>query len=99
MRATVAGAAKLIAEIGVRFKSGDSAPELIRRLETEIVNLFRLTSGKVDDLPDDLRNEIAKLLALVQTTVAVGDDWLARTGPELASQHVRQRLRRTYGIR
>jgi hypothetical protein len=99
LRATVVGAAKRIAEIDVRFKSGDSALELIRQLETDIATVFRLTSGKVDDLPDDLRNEIANLLALVQATIAVGDDWLARTGPELATQHVRLRLRRAYGIR
>ncbi|WP_171470390.1 hypothetical protein [Frigoriglobus tundricola] len=99
MRATVAGAAKLIAEIGVRFKSGDSALELIRRLETELATLFRLSAGKVHDLPDDLRTEIAQLLARVQATVAIGDDWLARTGPELATQHVRLRLKRAYGVR
>jgi hypothetical protein len=99
MRVTVAGAAKLVAEIGVRFKAGDPADELMRRLEADLATLSRLTSGKVDGLPDDLRNEIAGLLALVQATVAVGDEWLARTGPELASQSTRLRLKRAYGVR
>jgi len=99
MRVTVAGAAKLIAEIGVRFKAGDPAEELVRRLESDLATLSRLTAGKIDDLPDDLRTEMAKLLTLVQETVATGDEWLAKTGPELAAQNTRLRLNRAYGVR
>jgi hypothetical protein len=98
MRETVAGAASLVAEIGLRFKAGDPADDLVRRLETELATLAQLTSGKAGALPDDLRTEIARLFSLVQETVATGDEWLARIGPELAAQHVRHRLKRAYGV-
>ena len=99
IRETVAAAAKLVAEIGVRFRAGDPANELVGRLETALATLTRLTSGTADDLPDDLREAMARLYSLVQATVAIGDEWLARTGPELAAQNARLRLKRAYGVR
>ena len=95
---TVAAATGLVAEIGLRFKAGDAADDLFTRLDAVLVALARQVPGTAEDLPEDLRTEIARLLSLVQTAVATGDEWLARTGPELASQHVRQRLQRAYGV-
>lgn len=95
---TVAAATGLVAEIGLRFKAGDAADDLFARLDAVLAALARPVPGTAEDLPEDLRTEIARLLSLVQTVVATGDEWLARTGPELASQHVRQRLQRAYGV-
>lgn len=95
---TVAAATGLVAEIGLRFKAGDAADDLFVRLDAVLAALARPVPGTAEDLPEDLRTEIARLLSLVQTVVATGDEWLARTGPELASQHVRQRLQRAYGV-
>ena len=96
LRELVAIATELIAEIDLRFKAGDPANELIRRLESTLAVLAQRTSG-VTELPDDLRTEIAHLLSRVQDAVTTGDAWLDQTGPELAVQQLRQRLRRTYG--
>lgn len=96
LRELVAAATELVAEIGLRFKQGDSADEHVVQLESQLATLVQQASGV--ELPPDLRTEIAALLSRVQETVATGDEWLARTGPELASQHARQRLRRAYGV-
>jgi hypothetical protein len=96
LRELVAATTELIAEINLRFKAGDPASELIRRLESSLAVLAQRTSG-VTELPDDLRTEIARLLSRVQDAVTTGDAWLDQTGPELAAQQLRQRLRRTYG--
>ena len=98
MREAVAAATELVAEIGLRFKAGDAADDLLARLESILANLTRQATGPAQQLPDDLRAEIARLLSLVQTGVATGAEWLAQTGPELASLRVRQRLQRAYGI-
>ena len=95
---TVAAATELVAEIGLRFKAGDAADDLLAQLDADLAALTRQAPGTAEELPEDLRTEIARLLSLVQTVVATGDEWLARTGPELASQHVRQRLQRAYGV-
>lgn len=97
LRNTVAAATQLVAEIGLRFKTGEAADELLARLDATIATLAQQAAG-VENLPDDLRDEITQLLALVQEAVTTGDDWLARTGPEVASQYVRQRLNRAYGV-
>lgn len=96
LRDAVADATALVAEIGVRFASGDPVPELVARLESRLSVLAQLSTGA--ELPAELRDEIADLLARVGETVAAGDEWLAQTGPELASEHTRQRLRRVYGV-
>ncbi len=93
----MAVATRLVAEIGLRFKTGEPADELLGHLEATIATLAQQATG-VANLPDDLQNEITQLLALVQEAVTTGDEWLAQTGPELASQHVRQRLQRAYGV-
>jgi phage shock protein A len=93
----VASATELVAEIGLRFKQGDSAAEQVAQLESRLAAISQRASGAVE-LPPDLRDRIAALLSRVQETVAAGDEWLARTGPELATQHARQRLRRAYGV-
>jgi hypothetical protein len=87
----------LVAEIGLRFKQGDSATEPIARLGARLTTLTQLAAEAVD-LPPDVQEGIATLLTRIQETVALGDEWLARTGPELAAQHLRQRLRRVYGV-
>jgi hypothetical protein len=97
LRKTVATATKLVTEIDLRFKTGASADELLGRLDDAIATLTQQATG-VADLPEDLRNEITRLFSLVQTAIATGNEWLARTGPELASLHLRQRLQRAYGV-
>lgn len=97
MRELVADATNLVAEIGLRFKQGDPAVEQVALLESRLVTLTRQTSGAAE-VPPDLRDQIAELLSRVRETVATGDEWLARTGPELATQHLRQRLKRAYGV-
>jgi hypothetical protein len=97
LRETVAAATDLVAEIGLRFKAGDPADELVSRLQTVLAGLFRQVAGHTGELPDDIQTEIAELLDRVQTAVADGDEWLARAGPELASQYQRERLLRAYG--
>ena len=76
---------------------GDPAEEQVAQLESRLAAMAQQVSGVVD-VPPDVREQIAELLSRVQETVATGDEWLARTGPELATQHVRQRLRRAYGV-
>jgi hypothetical protein len=97
LREQVAAATELVAEIGLRFKQGDSATEQVAQLESCLAALAQQVSGTVE-VPSDLRDKIAELLSRVQETVATGDEWLAQTGPELATQHARQRLRRAYGV-
>jgi hypothetical protein len=97
LRETVAAATELVAEIGLRFKQGDPAEEQVARLESQLATLAEQASGAAE-LPPGLQAEIAALLSRVGETVATGDEWLARTGPELATQHARQRLRRAYGV-
>jgi hypothetical protein len=50
------------------------------------------------EVPSDLQSEIVALLSRLGETVGIGDEWLARTGPELATQYARERLRRAYGV-
>jgi hypothetical protein len=96
LRELVTDATKLVTEIELRFKAGDPASELVRRLESTLAVLVQRASGATE-LPDDLRTEIAHLLSRVQEAVTTGGAWLDQTGPELAAQQLRQRLRRTYG--
>ena len=96
LRQAVATATELVTEIGLRFKMGDPATGLLKRLESTLAILGRQSTAAVD-LPDDLRAEITRLLSRVQDAVTAGDDWLDQTGPELASQLIQQRLRRAYG--
>lgn len=98
LRDTVADATKLVAEIGLRFKAGDPADELVLHLEAVLAGMFRQMAGMASEIPDDLRAQIAQLLNQVQIAVASGDEWLAQTGPELATLHLRQRLQRAYGV-
>jgi hypothetical protein len=97
LRETVTAANQLVAEIDFRFKTGAPAGELLARLDTVIATLAQQATG-VAELPDDLKNEITRLFSLVQTAIATGNEWLALTGPELASQHLRHRLHRVYGV-
>lgn len=97
MRETVATATQLVAEIDLQLKTGAPADELLTRLDATLATLTQQATGAASS-PDDLRNEITQLFALVQTAITTGNEWLARTGPELASQHLRQRLHRAYGV-
>jgi hypothetical protein len=94
LRETLSAATELVAEIALRFQAGDPAEEPLAQLHTLLTALPKPTA----DLPDELRAEIAQLLSRVQETVAVGEAWLTQAGPELESEQLRQRLRRTYGV-
>jgi hypothetical protein len=94
VRDAVAAATELAAEIGQRFKSGDSADEALARL-AELLSRLPAHPGP---LPDDLRSALAELEARVGSAVEAGGAWLADTGPALAAGRVRDRLNRAYGV-
>lgn len=94
MREAVADASALASAVSERFERGDAAPELVAQLGSRVAVL---ATGAAD-LPADLRSQLAALLARVESAVAAGDGWLTRTGPELATEHARLRLRRAYGV-
>lgn len=96
LRDAVTDATALVAEIGARFASGDPVPELVAQLESRLSVLAQVAAEA--ELPADLQDAIATLQARVDETVTAGDEWLAQAGPELASEHTRQRLRRAYGV-
>ena len=99
MRAVVTAATELVDEIASRFEHGDPAEELIGRLAVEIAVVERYATQLEGELPPELRAEIARLLARLQTAASGGDDWLAQgIGPELAAQNLRQRVCRAYGL-
>jgi hypothetical protein len=98
MRVMIAAATTVVAEIAVRFQNGDPATDALQRLQrTLLPALARHAAG--GDLPDDIRAQIAALLDRVRAAVATGDQWLARTEPELIAQQARLRLRRAYVAR
>ena len=97
LRETVTAATELVAEIALRFKQGDPAQEQVAQLESRLATVAQQVSGAVE-VPPDLRDAIAALLSRVQDTVTAGTEWLAQTGPELAAQSARERLRRVYGV-
>lgn len=97
LREQVTAATRLVAEIGLRFEQGDPATDQLAQLEPQLAAVIRRASGATD-VPADLRDDLAALFAAVRDTVAAGDVWLARAGPELATQHARERLRRAYGV-
>jgi hypothetical protein len=94
LRETICTAKALVAEIGIRFKSGSPADELIAQLGALLATLPQHSN----EIPNDLQAELTELLSRVEESVLIGDNWLQQTGPELASQQLRQRLRRTYGV-
>lgn len=94
MREAVVDASTLAAALGERFERGDAAPELVAQLGSRVADL---TAGAAE-MPDDLRTQLAVLLARVEAALVAGEGWLGRTGPELATEHARQRLRRAYGV-
>lgn len=96
LRDATTEAGELLAEIVLRFKAGDAAEELLARLERRLAVLVPRAADAVE-LPAELRDEIAELLVQVHEAVAAGTEWLDAAGPELATQHTRERLRRTYG--
>jgi hypothetical protein len=94
LRETICTAKSLVAEIGIQFKSGSPAEELITQLGALLATLPQHSN----EIPSDLQAALAELLFQVEESVLIGDNWLEQTGPELASQQLRQRLRRTYGV-
>lgn len=94
LRDTVAAATALAAEIGLRFKSGDSADDALVRL-AELLDRMPVLP---DALPDDLRRALTELSASVGTAIDAGGSWLADTGPAITADRVRDRLHRAYGV-
>jgi hypothetical protein len=87
-------ATELVAEIARRFQSGDPA-------EKELAELAACVAGVAahdpTTLPEEVRAAVERLLRSVDEALTAGGQWLEKAGPELASQQVRQRLRRAYG--
>jgi hypothetical protein len=96
LREIVRSAAELTARIGDRFRGGDAAEELLGLLAARVAEIRRLAAGA--GLPEECRAEITGLFGRLQVTINEGDGWLAQAGPELASQTLRQRVRRAYGL-
>lgn len=94
VRETVAAANALAAEIGLRFKSGDPADDILARL-TELLDRM---PALPDALPEDLHRALAELSARVSTAIDTGGSWLADTGTALSADRVRDRLHRAYGV-
>lgn len=98
LRESVQSATELIAQIGARFQCGDPAEELRLLLTDRVSEIERLAAQAGRDLPQDCRDQIAQLFGRFQVTITEGDGWLEQTGPELASDNLRQRVRRAYGL-
>lgn len=94
VRDTVAAATALAAEIGLRFKSGDPADDALARL-SELLTRVAAHTGPV---PDDLRTALAELSAHMTAALSVGGEWLSGTGTAIATERVRDRLNRAYGV-
>lgn len=99
LRVTVRDATELVAELGERFKVGDAAPELVARLTASIATI-ELELARAGAVPDDLRTDLAALLARVQSCTATGGRWLEAVadGPELANYFMRARVQKLYGL-
>jgi hypothetical protein len=92
-------ATELVDEIHVRFDRGDAANDLVARLVAQTTLIQRYMARLRDELPNECRMLFARLLKGVQSAVNGGDAWLSRAaGPELASEVLRQRICKTYGV-
>lgn len=97
LRATVKAAADDAAAIGDRFRAGDAAPELVARLAAAVAAIEH-ELARAAAVPDDVRADLAALLALVHATTAAGGRWMDdAAGPELANLHMKARVQKVYG--
>jgi hypothetical protein len=93
-------ATELVEEIHVRFDRGDAANDLVARLVAQTTLIQRYMARLQGELPTECRMQLAKLMKGVESAVNDGDAWLSgAAGPELASEVLRQRICRTYGVR
>lgn len=99
LRDSLTAATRLVAEIGSRFRRGDSADELLATLAARIADIECFVAPLGPPLPDEVRDECARLLALIETATREGDGWLAGAiGPGLAAQDQTWRVRQAYGL-
>jgi hypothetical protein len=98
MRATIAAVTTVVAEITVRFRNGDPAKDALQRLQALVPSLVNRARA-AGELPEEVRSELAALFDRVRAAVAIGDEWLARTEPELIALQVQKRLRTAYRVR
>lgn len=90
---------ELVFEIGRLFEHGDAAGEAVNRLVAQTTLIQRYVARLGDGLPGDCRDQIARLSRSVQDVVRRGETWLSTAdGPELATQVLRNRICRTYGM-
>ena len=95
LRAAVTAAADLVMEVGRRFESGDPAEDLLPRLAARLADIER----RAILLGPECRGEVDRLLQALAAVVSGGEAWLTRVdGLELASHHLRARVRQAYGI-
>jgi hypothetical protein len=94
-RETFAEATALVAEIELRFKSGDPAADQMARLGTLLATLGHFAEGNASG---ELRAEVAQLQARLEQAITAGGEWLGQAGTALASQQVREKLQRAYGV-
>jgi hypothetical protein len=91
---TLNTATELVAEIAKSFQSGDPAD---KELSDLAACLAGLDGCDPTTLPEGARARVELLHRRVEEALSLGRQWLEKTGPELASQQVRQRLQRAYG--
>jgi hypothetical protein len=92
-------ATELVEEIQVRFDRGDAAADLVASLVTQTTLIQRYIARLGAELPNECSLQFAKLIEGVQSAVGGGNTWLSRAaGPELATEVLRQRICKTYGL-
>lgn len=98
-REAVKAAADLLDEVGARFRLGDPAENLLPALAARMADIELRASLVGPELPLEFRTEIEGLLARLRDVVSSGEGWLTGAGGiELASHHLRQRVRKVYRL-
>lgn len=91
-------AVELLARIEARFQVGDSASDLLEQLTRQFTTLENLLKQHGSQLPYGLEYQITQLFSNLQVTISCGDHWLAQLAPTIATNQLRQKVRKAYGL-
>lgn len=91
-------AVQLLARIEARFQVGDSASDLLEQLTRQVTTLENLLKQHGSQLPNGLHYQITQLFSNLQVTISSGDHWLAQFAPTIATNQLRQKVRKAYGL-
>jgi hypothetical protein len=91
-------AVELVTQIRAKFQVGNSATELLDRLTHEVTRLDHLLKQHGRNLPVEIYHQISQLFSDLEVTISNGDRWLAKIGPIVERNQLRQRVRRAYGL-